>query len=205
MRLFCLRKPEGCGREDMRDRHCIWRNPGHASRQFANGSARGFPGIFSISATFTIGDCALPTICWARAPPREVERHGRLWAKNLISPAVPVSSRGRIAMKSSASAAWVTGRSMSQSWGNSPTSSQRLCIVWTWCVYTLLCYVLVCMLSLKSAYATHITTPDSGIDHARKQGFELKMPDDKYKDIPPNQTGFSKAAVDRFVRSCVCV
>ena len=81
MRLFCLRKPEGCGREDMRDRHCIWRNPGNASRQFANGSARGFPGIFSISASFTIGDRAPPTICWARAPPREVERHGRLWAK----------------------------------------------------------------------------------------------------------------------------
>ena len=57
------------------------------------------------------------------------------------------------------------------------------------------------MPSLESAYATHITTPDSGIDHARKQGFELKMPDDKYKDISPNQTGFSKAAVDRCVRT----
>ena len=54
-----------------------------------------------------------------------------------------------------------------------------------------------------AAYATHITTPDSGIDHARKQGFELKMPDDKYKDIPPNQTGFAKAAVDRY--SCTSV
>jgi hypothetical protein len=60
------------------------------------------------------------------------------------------------------------------------------------------------MPSLESAYATHITTPDSGIDHARKQGFELKMPDDKYKDISPNQTGFSKAAVDRCVRAHAC-
>jgi hypothetical protein len=39
------------------------------------------------------------------------------------------------------------------------------------------------------------------IDRDPKQGVELKMPDEKYKDIPPNQTGFAKAAVDR----CVCV
>jgi hypothetical protein len=45
-----------------------------------------------------------------------------------------------------------------------------------------------------------ITTPDTD---ARKQGVELKMPDDKYKDIPPNQTGFAKAAVDRY--SCTSV
>lgn len=36
------------------------------------------------------------------------------------------------------------------------------------------------------------------IDRDPKQGVELKMPDEKYKDIPPNQTGFAKAAVDRY-------
>ena len=34
--------------------------------------------------------------------------------------------------------------------------------------------------------------------HSLELGVELKMPDDKYKDIPPNQTGFAKAAVDRY-------
>jgi hypothetical protein len=34
-------------------------------------------------------------------------------------------------------------------------------------------------------------------------GIELKMPDQKYKEIPPNQTGFAKAAVDRY--SCKTV
>jgi hypothetical protein len=34
--------------------------------------------------------------------------------------------------------------------------------------------------------------------HSLELGVELKMPDGKYKDIPPNQTGFAKAAVDRY-------
>jgi len=79
MHLFCLHKPEGCGRKDNRDRHCLWRNPGHASQQFANGSARGFPGIFSVSATFTIGDRFHHVL--GPSSTSQVERRGRLWAK----------------------------------------------------------------------------------------------------------------------------
>jgi hypothetical protein len=37
--------------------------------------------------------------------------------------------------------------------------------------------------------------------HSLDMSVELKMPDEKYKDIPPNQTGFAKAAVDR----CACI
>jgi len=37
--------------------------------------------------------------------------------------------------------------------------------------------------------------------HSLELGVELKMPDNKYKDIPPNQTGFAKAAVDSDVVS----
>jgi len=59
------------------------------------------------------------------------------------------------------------------------------------------------MLRLAFASVMRITTPDTEVDHVRKQGVELKMPDDKYKDIPPNQTGFAKAAVDRY--SCTSV
>jgi hypothetical protein len=39
--------------------------------------------------------------------------------------------------------------------------------------------------------------------HSLEMGIELKMPDQKYKDIPPNQSGFAKAAVDRY--SCKSV
>ena len=40
---------------------------------------------------------------------------------------------------------------------------------------------------------------NSGIEYNDpKQSVELKMPDDKYNDIPPSQTGFAKAAVDRY-------
>ena len=55
------------------------------------------------------------------------------------------------------------------------------------------------MLSSRSARtSSHKLRIDS---YYAKQSVELKMPDAKYENIPPNQTGFAKAAVDR----CACM